>query len=91
MFVTVPKRKWRYWRNLFVSALVSLARGALGFRILLAPLQELDAARPDNTSGMTLVALAFLFFLVYLWRRIRRNTDEPLRRAFNQEQASTKA
>jgi hypothetical protein len=70
---------------------LALASGALGFFVLLAPLQELDTTRTDNTSGMSLVAMAFLLFLVYLWRRVKQNRDEPLRRTFDQEQASTKA
>ena len=51
--------------------LLALAGGALGFFVLLAPMQELDNLnRPDDTTGMTLVGLAALLFLVWLWRRV---------------------
>ncbi len=51
---------------------LALAAGGLGFFILLAPLQELDKARPDNPGGMALVALVALVLLVLLWRRVKR-------------------
>ncbi len=51
---------------------LALASGALGFFILLAPLQELDKTRPDNTAGMALVGLVALVFLAWMARRIRR-------------------
>lgn len=51
---------------------LALAGGALGFFILLTPLQELDAARPDNTAGLTLVGLAALLLLFWLGRRMTR-------------------
>src|SRR3990172_8515338 len=49
---------------------LALAAGALGFFILLAPLQETDSTRVDNTTGMTLVGLAAALFLWWLWRRV---------------------
>jgi hypothetical protein len=51
---------------------LALASGALMFFVLLAPLQEFDNTRSDNTSGMMLVALATLIFLFWSWRRVRR-------------------
>jgi hypothetical protein len=51
---------------------LALAAGALGFFIALAPLQELDTSRLDNTAGMTLVGLAAAIFLLWLWRRVTR-------------------
>jgi hypothetical protein len=54
---------------------LALVAGALGFFILLDPLQELDASRADNTAGMTLVALATFVCLVWLWRRVRRGAE----------------
>jgi hypothetical protein len=51
---------------------LALVSGALTFFILLAPLSELDAARPDNTAGMTLVGLAATAFLFWLRRKVRR-------------------
>jgi hypothetical protein len=50
---------------------LALAAGALGFFILLAPLQELDPTRIDNTGGMTIVAGAASVLLIWLNRRIR--------------------
>jgi len=50
---------------------LAVVAGALSFLIGLAPLQELDKARVDNPSGMTLVALAAIVGLVLLWRKVR--------------------
>jgi hypothetical protein len=50
---------------------LALASGALGFFILLAPLQELDKKRADNTTGMVLVGLAAVIFLIWIALRIR--------------------
>ena len=49
---------------------LALAGGALMFFVLLTPVQEFDATRADNPAGMTLVGLATLLFLVWLWRRV---------------------
>jgi hypothetical protein len=51
---------------------LALVGGALTFFILLAPISELDASRPDNPTGMTLVGLVALFFLIWLRRETRR-------------------
>lgn len=53
--------------------LLALASGALGFFILLSPLQELDQARPDSTAGMSLVGLAAILFLAWIARRIHKS------------------
>jgi len=50
---------------------LAIASGALGFFILLAPLQELDKTRTDNTTGMAIVGLAMAIFLIWLALRIR--------------------
>jgi hypothetical protein len=50
---------------------LALASGALGFFILLAPLQELDKNRTDNTTGMTIVGLMMAIFLIWLALRVR--------------------
>lgn len=56
----------------------ALCTGALGFLILLAPIQEAtNAQRPDNTTGMTAVGLAFLLGLLWLGRRLRRASPPP--------------
>lgn len=51
---------------------LALVSGALTFFILLAPISELGASRPDNPAGMTLVGLAALLFLIWLRRKTRR-------------------
>ncbi|MFQ6057706.1 MAG: hypothetical protein ACE5MB_02345 [Anaerolineae bacterium] len=64
---------------------LALAGGALMFFVLLAPVQELDATRTNNPAGpvlsgaegMTVVGLAALVFLVWLWRRVRRTMEKP--------------
>ncbi|MGQ9728646.1 MAG: hypothetical protein ACUVSC_09040 [Candidatus Fervidibacter sp.] len=49
----------------------ALASGALGFFILLAPLQELsNPTRPDNTAGMSLVGLIAIAGLWWLRKRL---------------------
>jgi hypothetical protein len=47
----------------------ALVSGALGFFIVLAPLQELDPTRSDSTKGMTVVGLACLLLLGWVARR----------------------
>lgn len=51
---------------------LALVSGALTFFILLAPISEFDASRLDNPTGMTLVGLVALFFLIWLRRKTRR-------------------
>jgi predicted transporter len=51
----------------------ALLSGVLVFFIVFAPLQELDKGRLDNTSGMTLVGLAFLLGLLMLKRHIKKH------------------
>lgn len=58
----------------------TLATGALVPFILLAALQEADNPnRPDDTTGMTLVGVAFLILLLGLGVRLRRRVraDRP--------------
>ncbi len=50
----------------------ALASGAIGFFILIAPIQEFDDTRADNTAGMTLVGLTALIFLFWLGRRLKQ-------------------
>ena len=51
---------------------LALVSGALTFFIALAPLSEFDASRPDNPTGMTVVGLVALIFLIWLRRKTRR-------------------
>jgi hypothetical protein len=53
------------------TRLLLLAAGALAFFILLAPLQELDTSRADDTRGMALVGGAAAVFLSWLYRKAR--------------------
>ncbi len=49
------------------------AAGALSFFILLAPIMEADNAnRPDDTSGMILIAILFSLLLLWIRRRVNR-------------------
>jgi hypothetical protein len=50
---------------------LALASGVLMFLVLIAPLQEFDMARLDNTTGMTMVGLATFCFLIWLRKRVR--------------------
>ena len=62
------------WRPAHSLAAVA---GALTFFILLSPLVELDLTRPDNTTGMTLVGVATAALLVWMARRLRRESAAP--------------
>jgi hypothetical protein len=56
----------------------ALCAGCLLFFILLAPIQEAtNAQRPDNTTGMTAVGLAFALGLIWLRHRLRRDRVNP--------------
>ncbi len=59
------------WRDSNQQKL-SLAAGALSFLIFLAFLQEMDKNRPDNTTGMSLVAIAAILGLILLKRRVEK-------------------
>lgn len=49
----------------------ALAAGALGFFIMLTPLQELDNSRLDNTQGMFIVGIAATIMLILLRKRLK--------------------
>lgn len=51
---------------------LALGAGALSLFIILTPIHEFVANRTDNPTGMTLVGLATLVFLLWLWRRVKR-------------------
>jgi len=57
---------------------LALAGGPLGLLIALAPMQELDPERLADTSGMALVRLGAIVFLIWLWRRVRRGARPPV-------------
>ena len=61
------------WREAMRSHLMGLISGPVLLFILVSPLQELDASRPDDTSGMIIVGAAFLLLLILLWLKVRRN------------------
>ena len=60
------------WNQAIPMHRFGLAAGALALLILFAFFQELDASRLDDTSGMSLVGLAFLIGLLLLRRKIRK-------------------
>ena len=51
---------------------LALITGTLLFWTLLAPLQEMDPKRLDDTTGLTVVAFLVLLFLVWLRGKVRR-------------------
>ncbi|MBI3928486.1 MAG: hypothetical protein HY319_23290 [Armatimonadetes bacterium] len=61
-------------RSWLDSHRLALAGGALSFFILLAPLQEMDPTRPDDTRGMALVGLAAALLLGLMARRVSSRT-----------------
>jgi len=61
------------WRKAKRSHLMGLVSGPVLLFILVSPLQELDASRPDDTSGMIIVGAAFLLLLTLLWLKVRQN------------------
>jgi hypothetical protein len=50
---------------------LALLTGPLLFWILLAPLQEMDPKRLDDTTGLTVVAFLILLFLIWLRGKVR--------------------
>lgn len=55
-----------------IERAVAACAGALMFFIVLAPLQQFDTTRPDDTAGMALVGLAGAAFLAWVWKRVTR-------------------
>ncbi|NIM04132.1 MAG: hypothetical protein GTN69_02925 [Armatimonadetes bacterium] len=54
----------------------ALAAGALSLFILIAPFQEIDNPdRADNTTGMTLVAIAAVLFLRWVWWKVKAHGE----------------
>lgn len=64
------------WSGVHQLALVA---GPLSMFILLAPIQEFDVSRTDNTVGMTLVGVAALLFLIWMWWRVRASQARLVR------------
>jgi len=60
------------WREAKRSHLMGLVSGPVLLFTLVSPLQELDASRPDDTSGMIIVGAGFLLLLTLLWLKVRR-------------------
>jgi hypothetical protein len=59
------------WRDARRSHLLGLVSGVVLFFVAVTPIQELDATRMDDTSGMMLVGAGFLALLIYLWLQVR--------------------
>jgi hypothetical protein len=62
------------WERPHDREVLALVIGLLMFFIVTSPIQEMDATRPDNTSGMTLVGLVSLLLLLLLRRRVWSRT-----------------
>ncbi len=56
---------------------LALAAGPLSLLILFTPIHQFDTTRTDNPSGMILVGLAALVFLVWLWWWVRSRPARP--------------
>lgn len=52
---------------------LAVAAGPLSLFILFSPIQESDISRQDNPAGMTVVGLATLIFLIWLWWWVRKS------------------
>jgi len=59
------------WKMARRSQLLGLVSGPVLLLIAATPIQELDASRVDDTTGMMLVGAAFLALLGLLWLRVR--------------------
>lgn len=55
---------------------LALAAGGLSFFIMLTPIEEMDATRPDNTAGMTLVGLIAAVSLIWMARKLKQQVSE---------------
>lgn len=64
-------------RELSVAHYVAMVWGLLPFHFFMAFIAELDQNRSDNPTGMWLVGVAFLVFLVWWSRRVRRGPVRP--------------
>ena len=64
--------------NLSLIRQWAIAAGPLFFFILLAPLQEFDTTRLDDTSGMFLVGAGMFTFLLWLARRVKHQGSDHL-------------
>jgi len=72
LFVVLIMRLRRDWGSATRIHKLAICAGSLGVLILLTPIQELDASRVDETSGMIAVGLVAVSLLLLLWREIRK-------------------
>lgn len=63
------------WNRATAMHRYGIVVGALAILILFSFFQELDASRLDDTSGMSLVGLAFLIGLLLLRRKLGKEAD----------------
>jgi len=70
-FLRVGRRGW--WTG---PRRCALACGGVAFFALLAPFQEINPSRTDPASGMGLVGLAAGLYLIWVWKRTRKETDK---------------
>ncbi|UCH57702.1 MAG: hypothetical protein JSV18_01960 [Candidatus Bathyarchaeota archaeon] len=63
------------WKQATPMHRYGIVAGALTLFVVFAFFQELDTTRPDDTSGMSLVGMAFLIGLYLLGRRLRKEIE----------------
>lgn len=73
VFVLVRFLRRYNWREKISDMhVLALTSGALSWMIVFAVLQELDKTRPDNTTGMSLVALTSVAGLVLFRQKVKK-------------------
>lgn len=65
------------WKQGTPTHRYGIVAGALSPFIVFSFFQELDTTRLDDTSGMSLVGLAFLIGLLLLWRKLCKELKTP--------------
>jgi len=55
---------------------LALVGGPLSTFILLSPIHEFDTSRNDNTTGMTIVGIGALLFLIWVWWLLKKRDNQ---------------
>ncbi len=71
IFMVFSLLKRYEWNERRLYHKFALAAGAVGFFIILTPLQEFDTSRLDNTQGMFIVGIVTTIMLVLLRKRLK--------------------
>jgi len=72
IYVVSPLRNY-CWNEKTLYHKFALTAGASGLLIALAPLQEFDKNRPDNTQGMIIVGITALILLILLSKKLQKS------------------